>query len=146
MDIKDIHYDQFKNEREKIARLRRVAKMDRAKKVRGIRNSEKDKQERKNKPQEPSIPVVIQAKEQKSSATIELSQKAGKIADIYAVQQHMMGQHIGSIDKLRTKLNNATEKEAIEEVLEQQNLKAKKAEEAYENGKNTANRSEEAER
>ncbi len=58
----------------------------------------------------------------------------------------MMGQNIGGIDKLRKKLNNMTEKEAIETVAEQQSLKIKKAKEAYKNGQNTTNRTEETER
>lgn len=146
MEIKDIHYDQFREETDKRARLRRVSRVDRVSKVRDIKDSEKDKEERRNEAQEVLELVVIQAKEQNSSTTIELSQKASKIADRYAAQQHMMGQNIGGIDKLRTKLNNTTEKEAIEVVAERQDLKIKKAKEAYKNGQNTANRVEESER
>lgn len=146
MEMKDIYYDQFREKTDRIARLRRAERVDRVKKVRDIKDSEKDKEERKNKDQEVSDPVVIQAKEQNSSTTIELSQKASKIADRYAVQQHMMGQNIGGIDKLRTKLNNATDKEAIEAVAEPQALKIEKAKKAYENGENIAKKSEEAER
>ncbi|MCI9287248.1 MAG: hypothetical protein HFJ57_04660 [Clostridia bacterium] len=146
MEMKDIYYDQFREVTDGKARLRRVQRVDRVKKVRDIKDSEKDKEERKNKNQELSTPVVIQAKEKNSSATIELSQKASKIADRYAAQQHMMGQNIGGIDKLRKKLNNMTEKEAIETVAEQQSLKIKKAKETYKNGQNTTNRTEETER
>lgn len=146
MEIKDIHYDQFREVTDEKARLRRVQRVDRVKKVRDIKDSEKDKEERKNKGEELLEPVVIQAKEQNSSMTIELTEKASKIADRYEAQTHMMGQHMGHINKLRNSLNNASDKEAIETVAAQQDLRMKKAREAYKNGKNTAKRKEEAER
>lgn len=146
MEINYIHQDQFREEIDKKAKLRRLEGVDRVKKVRDIKDSEKDKEERKNKGEELSAPVVIQAKEQNSSTTIELTEKASKIADIHEVQKYMMGQHIGHIDKLRKSLNNTSEKEAIKTVAAQQNLKIKKANEAYEKGENTAKKTEEAER
>lgn len=146
MKMKYIYYDQFRKVTDEKARLRRVQRVDRVKKVRDIKDSEKDKEERKSKGEELSEPVVIQAKEEKSGMTIELTEKASKIADRYEAQNHMMGQHMGHINKLRNSLNNASEKEAIETVAAQQDLKMKKAREAYKNGKNTAKRTEEAER
>lgn len=146
MEMKYIYYDQFRKVTDEKARLRRVQRVDRVKKVRDIKDSEKDKEEGKNKGQEISEPVVIQAKEQNSSTTIELTEKASKIANRYEAQNHMMGQHVGHINKLRESLNNASEKEAIETVAAQQDLKMKKAREAYKKGENTAKKTEEAER
>lgn len=146
MEMKYIYYDQFRKVTDEKARLRRVQRVDRVKKVRDIKDSEKDKEEGKNQGQEISEPVVIQAKEQNSSTTIELTEKASKIADRYEAQNHMMGQHVGHINKLRESLNNASEKEAIETVAAQQDLKMKKAREAYKKGENTAKKTEEAER
>lgn len=146
MEIKYIHYEQFRKVTDEKARLRRVQRVDRVKKVRDIKDSEKDKEERKSKGEELSEPVVIQAKEEKSGMTIELTEKASKIADRYEAQNHMMGQHMGHIDKLRKSLTNTSEKEAIKTVAAQQDLKMKKAREAYKKGENTAKRTEEAER
>lgn len=146
MDIKDIHQDQFKEAREKEDRLRRVSRVERVNRVREIKDSEKDKEESKNKRQEITAEVVIkQADKGPNGTTIELTEKASRIGDIYEAQNHMMGQHIGHIDKLRASLNDASEKEAIETVAAQ-NLKMKKAKVAYKNGENTAKRIEEPER
>ena len=144
MEIKDIYYDQFREKSDREARLRRVKRIDKVSKARDINDSEKDKEDRKNKGQEVSEPVVIQAKEQNSSTTIELSQKASKIANRYEAQNHMMGQHIGNIDRLRSSLNGVSEKKAIEEV--KQTAKTRQAQQAYERSIKAKQKAKEEER
>ncbi len=129
MEIKDIHYEQFKEEKDRIDRLRRVSRVNRANKVREIKDSEKDKEERRNKKQEVVADVVIRETDKGSNGTtIELTEKASRIADRYEAQEHMMGQHIGNIDRLRSSLQGVSEEKAIEEVKQ---AKVKQAQEAY---------------
>lgn len=116
MEIHYIYQDQFRKESERIARQKRVKSVSRIKKVREMKDSEKDKEERKNKGEEISSTVVVSQKEQNSSETVELTEKASRIGDLNEAQQHMMGQHMGNITKLRATLGNASEEKAIKEV------------------------------
>lgn len=128
MEIKDIHYDQFREKTDKKARLKRVERGARVAKTRDIKDSEKDREESKNNRQEVVADVVIKQTDKESGGTtIELTEKASRIADRYEAQNHMMGQHIGHIDKLRSSLNNVSEKEAIEEVKKAKEQQAQKA-------------------
>lgn len=131
MEIKDIHYDQFREKTDKKARLRRVQRGDRVRKVRDIKDLEKDKEEEKSEGQETSAPVVIQAKEQNSSTTIELTEKASPIANINVAKQYIEGQHIGNISKLRDSLINGDEKATIKKV-KNKDRQIQQASQAYE--------------
>lgn len=134
MEINFIHQEQFREKIDRKARLKRVERGARVAKIRDIKDSEKDREESKNNRQEVVADVVIKQTDKESGGTtIELTEKASRIADRYEAQNHMMGQHIGHIDKLRSSLNNVSEKEAIEEVKKS---KAKQAEEAYKKSAN----------
>lgn len=130
MEINYIHQDQFREEIDKKAKLRRIERVERTGKVKKVEDSEKDKEDRKKYSSATEV-VIKQKIEENSSATIELTEKASKIADRYEAQKHMEGQHSGNIEKLRSKLNNVSDKEAIEEV-KQDVRKKQKAVEAYE--------------
>lgn len=128
MDIRYIHQDQFNEETTRKAkeRLKRIQPIARASRIKD------SKKESENTKQDSATEVVIKQKiEENSSATIELTEKASKIADRYEAQKHMEGQHSGNIEKLRSALNNVSDKEAIEEV-KQNGRNKQKAAEAYE--------------
>lgn len=129
MDIRYIHQDQFNEETTRKAkeRLKRIQSIARANRIKD------SKKESENTKQDSTAEVVIKQKmEENSSATIELIQKASKIADRYEAQKYMEGQHSGNIEKLRSSLNNnISDKEAIEKVKQNERNK-QKATEAYE--------------
>lgn len=130
MEIHNIYQDQFKENSDRIARLRRIKRADIVNKAREMKDSEKDREERRNKKEEVSATVVVSQKEQNSRTTVEITEKASPIGDLYEAQQHMMGQHMGNIAKLRESLNgDVSDKKAIKEV---KRSKVKQAEEAYE--------------
>lgn len=129
MDVRYIQQEQYREESDKKAKLRRIKRIERASKVKKLEDSEKDKQDGKKHSTGPE--VVIKQQIEENNVTIELNEKASKTTNIYEAQQHMMGQHIGNIERLRSKLNNVSEKEAIKEV-KQDVRKKQKAVEAYE--------------
>lgn len=130
MDIKDIHYDQIREESSQKSKRKRVEKLDGGNKVRKSKDSEAYRQDKRKGKEESKGEAVFEVKEKAATTeTTELNEKVSKIGDLVEAQKHMNGQHIGNITKLREKLGDVSEEKAIKEV--RRSAKIDRMHEAY---------------
>ncbi len=130
MEIKDIHYDQFKKEFDKKRGRKRVESLGRSSKVKKMKNSDEDRQDKREGKEESKGEAIFEVKEKAyTTETRELNEKVSKIGDLGEAQKHMNGQHIGNITKLRATLGEVSAEKAIGKV--KQSAKIDKMHEAY---------------